>query len=149
MIGLRFFSVYGPFGRPDMAYYSFTKSISKSKEIKIYNLGDMYRDMTYIDDIIDGTIGSLNLIKTIDEPGNTLINLGNEQPIKTIDLLREIEKKLNIDAKIRYENSAYESKYTHADIKKAQTLFGYMPKFNLDEGLSRFIKWYKDYEHLH
>ena len=75
-----------------MAYYSFTKSITKSKEIKIYNLGDMYRDMTYIDDIIDGTIGSLNLIKTIDKPGNTLINLGNEQPIKTIDLLRKLKK---------------------------------------------------------
>ena len=149
MIGLRFFSVYGPFGRPDMAYYSFTNSISRNKEIKIYNLGDMYRDMTYIDDIIDGTIGSLNYLKTIDKPGNTLINLGNEQPIKTIELLREIEKKLNIGARIRYENSAYESKYTHADIEKAKALFSYMPKFNLDEGLSRFIKWYKDYEHIH
>ena len=79
MIGLRFFSVYGPFGRPDMAYYSFTKSITKSKEIKIYNLGEMYRDMTYIDDIIDGTIGSINLIKTIDERRKHF-NLGNEQP---------------------------------------------------------------------
>ena len=149
MIGLRFFSVYGPFGRPDMAYYSFTNSISNRKEIKLYNHGNMYRDMTYIDDIIDGIIGSLELIKTISEPGNTLINLGNEHPVRTTDLLREIEKRLNIVAKIRYENSSNESKYTHADIGKAKALFGYMPKFNLDEGLSRFIKWYKNYEHIH
>ena len=149
MIGLRFFSVYGPFGRPDMAYYSFTNSIFNRKEIKLYNYGNMYRDMTYIDDIVDGIVGSLSYIGRIEQPGNTLVNLGNEHPVKTINLLRKIEKELDIEAKIKYETSLSESKFTHANITKARELLGYEPKFSLDEGLSRFIEWYKNYEFIH
>ena len=149
MIGLRFFSVYGPFGRPDMAYYSFTNSIFNRKEIKLYNYGNMYRDMTYIDDIVDGIVGSLSYIGRIEQPGNTLVNLGNEHPVKTINLLRKIEKELDIEAKIKYETSLSESKFTHANITKARELLGYEPKFCLDKGLSRFIEWYKNYEFIH
>ena len=93
MIGLRFFSVYGPFGRPDMAYYAFSKAIKDKEIINLNNNGNMYRDMTFIDDIIDGIFGAIDYVSSV-QSKNEIFNLGNDTPIKTLDLLDRIEKKL-------------------------------------------------------
>ena len=94
-VGLRFFSVYGPFGRPDMAYFSFTNSIKRNTAITLNNRGLMLRDMTYIDDIIDGICAAISYINNAKEQvRNEIFNLGNDQPISTKELLSTIEKKL-------------------------------------------------------
>ncbi len=148
-LGLRLFSVYGPFGRPDMAYYSFTESIKNKKTIRLNNNGNMYRDMTYIDDIIDGIIGAIDYIfDSMKKSENEIFNLGNDQPVQTLDLLKKIEKKLTLKAKIINVVSKNEALRTHADITKARNLLGYSPKVNFEEGMERFLEWHKDYENI-
>ena len=101
-IGLRFFSVYGPFGRPDMAYFSFTESLKKGQPIELHNNGSMARDMTFIDDAIDGIIKSIDfLINSDKEIKNELFNIGNDKPILTSDLLKTLQNHLNIEGNIR------------------------------------------------
>ena len=149
IIGLRFFSVYGPFGRPDMAYYSFTDSLKKKKIITLYNEGNMLRDMTYIDDVVDGILGAINYVRNSkNKIKNEIFNLGNDKPIKTSELLRKIELYLNQRAITKIEYSENESLMTHADITKAKNLLGYDPKVSFDEGIIKFLEWYKDYENL-
>ncbi len=145
-IGLRFFSVYGPYGRPDMAYFLFTELLKQNKKIILNNNGSMARDMTYIDDIIEGILSSINLIMS----GNftqkhEIVNLGNDTPVTANDLLRMLEKKLIRKSKIDYRETANESMYTHADISKAKRLLGYNPKVNLDDGLDKFLQWHNSY----
>ncbi len=146
-IGLRFFSVYGPYGRPDMAYYLFTRSILNNEDIKLHNSGKMSRDMTYIDDIVDGIVLS---IKYTMNPANIfknkIFNLGNDYPISTLKLLNVIEKNLNMRAKVTNIKARNESKITHADISKSKKELGYDPKFTLDIGMEKFISWLKRYE---
>ena len=148
MVGLRFFSVYGPFGRPDMAYYSFTKSLKERKKIKLYNGGNMSRDMTYIDDIVQGIMGSIDYIFKNENCSNEIINLGNDSPISTSTLLFTLESKLRIKANFEIVNSSNEAFQTHADISKAKKLLGYNPKVKFEEGISNFLNWHKDFEHL-
>tara|TARA_Y100001935_G_scaffold167615_1_gene138076 strand:+ start:8400 stop:9350 length:951 start_codon:yes stop_codon:yes gene_type:complete len=149
MIGLRFFSVYGPFGRPDMAYYSFTKAIKENRTISLNNQGNMHRDMTYIDDIIQGIRGAIDYIFNPECKGkNEIFNLGNDDPIKTSYLLQKIEKIIGKKAKIQHFVTENENIKTHADITKAKNLLGYDPKVSFNQGIQRFIDWHKHYENI-
>ena len=141
MIGLRYFTVYGPWGRPDMAYYSFTKCILEKRAIPIFNNGLMQRDFTFIDDIIQGTISAL------DYPGNfEIFNLGNNQPIDLMNFIGILEKLLGKRAiKDMRPHQKTEVPITFADITKSQKLLNYHPSMKLEEGLLRFIEWYHEY----
>ncbi|MDC3098651.1 NAD-dependent epimerase/dehydratase family protein [Gammaproteobacteria bacterium] len=149
MVGLRFFSVYGPFGRPDMAYYSFSKSIKENKVICLNNKGNMYRDMTFIDDIIQGTLGAIDyLFNPESKNRNEIFNLGNDAPIKTSYLLHKIEKIIGNKALIQHYTTQNENMKTQADITKAKNLLGYNPKVSFDQGIERFLDWHKHYENI-
>jgi UDP-glucuronate 4-epimerase len=144
MIGLRFFSVYGPWGRPDMAYFSFTKKIIREETIPVFNSGEMVRDFTYIDDI---TIGVNNLIHKMEQlPNYKIYNLGNNQPIKIMNFITTLESAVGQKAKIDYlPMQAGDVVFTCADISAAQKDFGYQPKTDIELGLKEFVKWYKGY----
>ena len=147
-IGLRFFSVYGPWGRPDMAYYLFTSSITNDKKIHLNNNGNMFRDWTYIDDVINGIIESMKyLLSENKQVKNKIINLGNDTPVETKKLLCMLERKLNKKAVVVNKTSKNEAYITHADITKAKNLLGYQPKVSLEKGIDKFLNWYKKYEH--
>ncbi len=149
MVGLRFFSVYGPFGRPDMAYYAFAQAIKNKHTVTLNNEGNMYRDMTYIDDIIQGVLGAINYAanpKNIYK--NEIFNLGNDAPIKTKYMLNTIEKYLGKKAIIQQCKTNNENLKTHANITKAKNLLGYEPRVSFDEGIERFLDWYKYYENI-
>jgi UDP-glucuronate 4-epimerase len=149
MVGLRFFSVYGPFGRPDMAYYSFTKAIKENRTISLNNEGNMYRDMTFIEDIIQGILGAINYVfKPECKNKNEIFNLGNDAPIKTSYLLHKIEKIIGKKTLIEHLKTKNENIKTHADITKAKNLLGYDPKVSFDEGIERFLDWHKHYENI-
>ena len=149
MVGLRFFSVYGPFGRPDMAYYSFTKAVKENRTISLNNEGDMYRDMTFIDDVIEGILGAIDYVmKPESKNKNEIFNLGNDSPIKVSDLLHMLEKNIGKKASVRLNLTENEVLKTHADITKAKNLLGYDPKVNIDEGVERFLDWHKHYENI-
>ena len=146
-IGLRFFSVYGPFGRPDMAYFSFTESLKKGQPIKLHNNGSMARDMTFIDDAIDGIIKSIDFLMNSDkEIGNELFNIGNNSPILTSDLLKILESNLKLKAQVENIMVSDESLYTHANLDKSKSMLGYNPKISLEEGIKEFLNWHKIYE---
>ena len=147
MIGLRFFSVYGPYGRPDMAYYKFTEAINNQKSITLYNNGNMHRDMTYIDDIIEGICGAINHICNV-KCENEILNLGNNQPIKTKKLLTFIESSLGKTTNVKYSKSLNESFYTHADITKAKKIIKYSPKTSFEKGMKKFLDWHKNYKNV-
>ena len=146
-IGLRFFSVYGPFGRPDMAYFSFTESLKKGQPIKLHNNGSMARDMTFIDDAIDGIIKSIDFLMNSDkEIGNELFNIGNDSPILTLELLKTLENNLKIEAQVENIMVSDESLYTHANLDKSKSMLGYNPKISLEDGIEEFLNWHKTYE---
>ena len=140
-IGLRFFTVYGPWGRPDMAYFSFTKKIIEGRKIEVFNHGNMQRDFTYIDDIVDG------IRNTIDKDFNfEIFNLGNSKSEDLMTMIRIIEKELNINAKIVFKDmQAGDVFKTYADIKKSSKMLGFKPKVSLQVGLKRTIDWYKSF----
>ena len=146
-IGLRFFSVYGNYGRPDMAYYLFTENILNNKKVILNNNGKMARDMTHIDDIIFGILQSVNYIFN---KNNVLevFNLGNNYPITTLELLNTIEDHLGAKARIEHKKTNNEVLRTHADITKAKNLLGYDPKVTFNEGIKRFLDWYKKYKDI-
>jgi len=149
MIGLRFFSVYGPMGRPDMAYYLFTEAIKNNDFIFLNNEGQMSRDMTYIDDIVQGIEGAIKLINQEKKQfKNEIFNLGNNQPISTKKLLETIESKLEKTTKIRGNRTNNEAIITHADITKAKNLLGYDPKTSFEDGIEKFLQWHKDYKNV-
>tara|TARA_X000000950_G_C13777782_1_gene603780 strand:+ start:86 stop:1048 length:963 start_codon:yes stop_codon:yes gene_type:complete len=146
-IGLRFFTVYGPFGRPDMAYYSFMNNLMNNRKIKVFNKGNMLRDFTYIDDIIDGIKKILTSKKRV---GHLIINLGKGKPDKLFDLIELIEKFSHKKFKIQFTKSIPNGdiKKTFANINKAKNLIKWKPKTNLKQGLSKFTKWYLDYHEV-
>ena len=138
-IGMRFFTVYGPWGRPDMALFNFTKNILAGKEIKVFNNGDMVRDFTYIDDIIDGVTILLA------QSGKHIYNIGRGKKVQLMDFVGEIEKNLNQKAKIRMASMhPADAKETWSDTTKLKVL-GYNPKVSIEEGVSKFVHWYKNY----
>ena len=139
--GLRFFTVYGEFGRPDMALFKFVKNILEDKPIDIYNNGNMKRDFTYISDVTDG------IIAAIDNPfPYEIINLGNNNPIELSYFIECIENALKKKAKKNMmPMQPGDVTITYADINKAKRLLGYNPKVKIEEGIKRFVEWYKRY----
>jgi UDP-glucuronate 4-epimerase len=156
--GLRFFTVYGPWGRPDMAYFLFTKAILEGNPIKVFNKGDMKRDFTYIDDIVFGITSLLDKPaksdKNLNSPSNpsvssapyALYNIGNNNPVELGKFIETIEDILGVEAKKEYyEMQPGDMKETFADIDELSNLTGYKPITSLRDGLQNFIDWYKDY----
>ncbi|NUM25104.1 MAG: NAD-dependent epimerase/dehydratase family protein [Candidatus Buchananbacteria bacterium] len=141
VFGLRFFTVYGPWGRPDMAYFLFTKSILSSEEIKVFNQGKMKRDFTYIDDIVAGVVKALDRVA-----GYEIINLGNNQPITLEEFIGVIENELGKTAKKKYDDrQPGDVIETYADITKAKRVLDWQPSTSIKAGLKKFIGWYKSY----
>lgn len=144
--GLRFFTVYGPWGRPDMAMFLFTDAIVKGKPIKVFNNGDLERDFTYIDDIIDGVSKVVSDGIKNEQEKYSLYNIGNSKPIKLLDFIEEIERQLGIEAKKEmFPMQAGDVKRTWADVELLKKDFDYNPKTNVKKGVSEFIDWYKNY----
>jgi UDP-glucuronate 4-epimerase len=157
--GLRFFTVYGPWGRPDMAYYMFTNSILKDEKIKVFNYGDMERDFTYVDDIVEGVYRILWKIPEPTEqwddihpdPGSSsapfrIYNIGNNQPVGLMDFIHVIEELLGKEAKMEFlPMQPGDVLTTYADIDDLSTAVGYSPDTSIEEGLGEFISWYKAY----
>lgn len=141
---VRPFTSYGPFGRPDMAYYHFTQALYAGEEITLYHNGEMKRDFTYIDDMVDGIMAALGT----PPPAGThrLVNLGNSAPESVNAMLACLEELTGRKARIRHaERESIEPLETFADIARAQELFGFQPKTRLNDGLARFVAWFCDY----
>jgi len=142
--GLRFFTVYGPYGRPDMALFIFTKNILENKPIDVYNYGKMKRDFTYIDDIIQGIIAALKRPFPY-----KIFNLGNHRSEKLMDFIHLIEEQLGRKAEINLMPiQPGDVPETYADISGATELLDYYPKTNIQTGVKKFIDWYKDYYNI-
>ena len=156
---LRFFTVYGPWGRPDMALFKFTKNILENKPIDVFNYGKHTRDLTYIDDIVEG------IIKTLDNPATSnlewnsnqpdpatskapwrIYNIGNNKPVQLMDYINALEKTLGKKAKINFLSlQPGDVPDTHADVENLKKTFNYKPSTSIIDGVSNFVKWYKDY----
>jgi UDP-glucuronate 4-epimerase len=146
--GLRFFTVYGPYGRPDMAYYSFTKAILEGKPIKVFNNGDMYRDFTYIDDIVTGIENILPNPPKKDENGAPykLYNIGNNKPEKLMDFIETLEHCLDKKAIKEYFPMQPGDVYqTYADVTDLMNDFDFKPDTSISVGLTKFVEWYREY----
>ena len=146
--GVRFFTVYGPFGRPDMALFKFTKNIINNQSIELFNNGNHLRDFTYVDDIVDGIYSLIKRHSKKNIPYE-IFNIGNGNPKKLKDYLKFIEKKLNSKAKVKKLPLQIGDIFkTHSDIKKLKKYTNYKPKTDIEVGISKFIEWYKDYYKL-
>jgi len=141
-VGLRFFTVYGPWGRPDMALFTFANKIVKKEAIDIYNYGDMKRDFTYVDDIVQGIFG---LLEEIPE-GDEIYNIGYGKQVGLMEFITEIEENLGRSAEKNFlPMHPADSKETWADISKLVNRTGYDPKTSVVEGVKEFIDWYKSF----
>ncbi len=142
--GLRFFTVYGPWGRPDMAYFGFTQKILRGEAIEVYGEGKMARDFTYIDDIVDGIIGALDHVPS---PGqHRILNIGDSRPVGLMAMIEALEKALGRTAdKIMRPMQPGDVTATYADISKLNALCGYHPKVMLENGLALFAQWYQEF----
>lgn len=146
--GLRFFTVYGPYGRPDMAYFKFANLIREGKSIKIYNNGDMLRDFTYIDDIVKGIERMLCNPPKENEFGDRykVYNIGNNSPVKLMDFINTLEKALGKATEKEYLPMQPGDVYqTYADISELERDFDFRPNTTIEEGLKKFADWYKHY----
>ena len=134
---LRFFTVYGPRQRPDLAINKFTDLLLQNKEIPVYGNGNMKRDYTYIDDIVNGLLKAANLVKEFD-----IFNLGNSYPISIIDLIKLLENNLSTKAKLKFiPQLPGDVNITYADISKAKEILSYNPLTKIEDGLKKFIQW--------
>lgn len=159
--GLRFFTVYGPWGRPDMAYFKFVNRILNDEVIDIYNEGDMSRDFTYIDDIVESLYRLRNKIPTVDpewdpengNPGKSrapyrIFNIGNNEPVDLMEFVNVIQEKLGKEARINYmPMQPGDVKRTWADSSDLCRVINYTPNTTIDEGIASFVKWYRQYYH--
>ena len=157
--GLRFFTVYGPWGRPDMALFKFAKNILEEKFIDVYNHGNHTRDFTYVDDIVDGIVKAIDNIATSNLDWNSnqpdpatsiapwrIYNIGNNKPVKLMDYVAALENALKKKAKINFMPlQPGDVPDTCANIKNIQAKFDYNPKTSVEEGVSQFVKWYNEY----
>jgi UDP-glucuronate 4-epimerase len=157
--GLRFFTVYGPWGRPDMAYFIFTRKILDGKPIDVFNRGDMVRDFTYIDDIVEGVVRVVmkapepdtNWDDTQPDPASSsapyrVYNIGSNAPVKLMDFIQEIEKNLGKKAQLNllpFQLGDFHK--SHADVSGLIEDFGYHPKFDVQIGVKNFVDWYRSY----
>lgn len=157
--GLRFFTVYGPYGRPDMAYFSFTKAILAGESIKVFNHGKMERDFTYIDDIVEGIE---NLVERAPEANPDwdesaddisesfapykIYNIGNNNPVKLMRFINALESALGTEAKKEYmEMQPGDVKRTYADMTDLEQDINFKPSTSIEDGLQKFVSWYRDY----
>ena len=148
--GLRFFTVYGPYGRPDMAYYSFTKAIYEGRPIDIYNHGDMKRDFTYIDDIVDGILKVVQKVPSPIKRASTnavapfrLFNIGNNNPVPLSRFIEAIEAAMSKQAvKNMLPMQSGDVPITYADIDDLVDEYGFHPSTSIEQGISKFVKWY-------
>jgi UDP-glucuronate 4-epimerase len=142
--GLRFFTVYGPWGRPDMAYWMFTEAMLAGKPIRVFNQGEMWRDFTYIDDIVDGVVAVLDRPPTDATPPARIYNIGHNNPVRLGDFIAVLEKLLGVEAQRRNEPMpASDVERTYADMTALETDFGFRPRVSVEEGLRRFVGWYR------
>jgi UDP-glucuronate 4-epimerase len=143
MIGLRFFTVYGPWGRPDMAFFNFVDNIKKGNPIVLYNGGDMWRSFTYIDDAVEVI---KRLMERKHDVGHRIYNIGSK-PVRVGDLVKEFEKFLKMKAIVKHEPMhRADVPKTHADISAIKRDIKYTPKTNTREGLRKFVEWYLEHE---
>ncbi len=141
MSGLRFFTVYGPWGRPDMAYFGFAQKILLGQPIEVYGEGKMARDFTYIDDIVDGVVGVLD--RPPASSGHRLLNIGDCNPVGLMDMIAMLERALGRQAvKLMRPMQPGDVTATYADISAIRDLTGYSPKVPLEQGIERFVDWY-------
>lgn len=148
--GLRFFTVYGPWGRPDMAYFSFTKNIMNNTPIDVFNHGDMKRDFTYIDDIVEGLSRVMNKVPPASPTPYRLFNMGNNQPVNLLYFIQLLEKNLGKEAvKRMLPMQPGDVKETYADIDALHAWTGFKPSTSIEEGIARFIQWYRPYVEDH
>lgn len=155
--GLRFFTVYGPWGRPDMAYFLFAKAILAGEPIKVFNHGNMLRDFTYIDDIVEGVVRVANKPPQAPDINNVaatsrskapykVYNIGNNQPEKLMDFISILESELEHNAQMDFQPMVMgDVKETFADIDQLSNDFDFRPKTSLADGLAKFVSWYKQY----
>ena len=157
--GLRFFTVYGPWGRPDMAYFSFTKAIIEGKPIDVFNFGNMKRDFTYIDDIVEGVIRVMDKIpqpnpawdRTHPDPGSSyapykLYNIGNNNPVQLMRFIEVLEENLGRKAmKNMLPMQPGDVPITCADVDELMKDVGFKPSTKIDEGIKKFVEWYRSY----
>ena len=157
--GLRFFTVYGPYGRPDMAYFSFTKDILAGKPIKVFNHGKMERDFTYIDDIVEGVVKLIDRIpagkkdwdERIDDLSTSfapykVYNIGNNNPVPLMRFIRALETALGKEAeKIYLDMQPGDVIRTYADVSDLERDINFRPSTSIEEGLQKFVDWYRDY----
>lgn len=160
--GLRFFTVYGPWGRPDMALFLFTKAILAGKPIDVFNHGKMRRDFTYIDDIVEGVVRILDHVATPNpswrgdhpDPGTSfapyrIYNIGNNQPVELMTLITTLEAELGIEAQKNYlELQPGDVPATFADIEALSDAVGFRPRTSIQEGIKRFVAWYREYHQV-
>lgn len=140
--GLRFFTVYGPWGRPDMALFLFTKAALEGKAIDVFNNGEMLRDFTYIDDIVEG------VVRVIDNPNDfyKVYNIGNNNPVKLMDFIEAIENKLGIEIEKNFlPLQAGDVPETYADVSDLVQDLGYKPQTPIQEGIDKFVDWYLEF----
>jgi len=157
--GLRFFTVYGPWGRPDMAYFSFTKDILEGKTINVYNHGKMERDFTYIDDIVEGIYKLIPLApesnkewdESVDDLSGSfapykIYNIGNNQPVQLMKFISTLEDKLGVVADKNYmDMQPGDVLKTYADVSDLEKAIDFKPSTSIEEGLGKFVDWYKEY----
>ncbi len=146
--GLRFFTVYGPWGRPDMSAYLFTKAIFDGTPIKVFNQGDMRRDFTFIDDIVAGVLAALDRppARQGDQPPHRVYNLGNHQSEELLRFIEVIERACNRKAvKEMAPMQAGDVQDTYADIAASRRDLGFDPETTIDDGIPRFVQWYREY----
>jgi UDP-glucuronate 4-epimerase len=157
--GLRFFTVYGPWGRPDMALFKFTRGILNDEPIPIYNRGQMVRDFTYVDDVVEGVIRVLDRPATPNEGWNgsdpdpatshapyRIYNIGNDRPVLLLDYIAAIERTLGKKAKLDLQPmQPGDVASTQADVTELERAVGFRPRTSIDEGIGRFVEWYRSY----
>ena len=142
--GLRFFTVYGPWGRVDMAMFRFTKAILEGKPIDVYNHGNLSRDFTYIDDIVEGICRIVG--RTPEQPEYRLYNIGHGSPVRLLDFIRAIEKATGKKAVLNMkEMQKGDVVTTWADTTALERDYGYSPKVGIEEGVEKFVKWYREF----
>lgn len=145
IVGLRFFTVYGPWGRPDMSLYSFLNSIVKKKKIELYNNGNHYRDFTYIDDVVQGIIKAENYNSKIFQ----IFNIGYGRPTKILTFVKILSKILKTKINLKLiKKQRGDMDRTYCDGTKAFRVLKFKPKVKIEEGIERFVKWYIDYYNL-
>lgn len=143
--GLRFFTVYGPWGRPDMAPFIFTKSIIEGRPIQVFNHGQMKRDFTYVDDIVSGVVAALGVPPEGELP-HRVLNIGNHRSENLMDFIAVIEKAAGKQAVIEFRDmQPGEVRETYADIEETQKITGFQPTTSIQDGIPRFVEWYKGY----